>query len=101
NAELVVPTFASVLGGDLKPNTTMIVPSAEGLTAVYWDTDVVPSRVVFRALPPEVSEQERDFARAELQQIAPTSRAIVLPAPPAVVNSWSEREIVFQADGVA
>lgn len=97
-AELVVPSFAGVLGAP-QPNTTAIVPSPEGLTAVYWDDQPVPARVVFHALPPEADEDTVAQARARLLAAAPRNEALVLTAAPSVESAGSEREMVFRADG--
>src|SRR4051812_6492829 len=37
-AELVLPIFASVLGANVEPATTILLASPEGLTAVHWDS---------------------------------------------------------------
>ncbi|HYP17634.1 MAG TPA: hypothetical protein VEQ65_10520, partial [Opitutus sp.] len=97
-AELVVPAFAGVLGAP-QPNTTAIVPSPEGLTAVYWDDQPVPARVVFHALPPEADEDTVAQARARLLAAAPRNEALVLTAAPSVESAGSEREMAFRADG--
>src|SRR5687768_5427343 len=36
NAELVMPSFAALFGADVKSDTTLLVPSQDGLTAIYW-----------------------------------------------------------------
>src|SRR5471030_2781090 len=42
-AELVAPAFAAFLGVEHEPATTLLFPSAEGLTAVYWESGPVPA----------------------------------------------------------
>lgn len=100
NVELVLPTFAALLGGEVKAPATLIYPSAEGLTAVYWEHGVVPSRVVSRAIVAEddALENERARVRDELLKAAPANRQIVLSAPPTVEAGRNEREYAFRAE---
>lgn len=98
NAELVIPSFASLLGGEVKPGTTLLVPSAEGLTALYWQDGVVPARIVFRAAGAEATEADLVLARDELLRQAPNNRTIVLAAGPAPEPSLNEREFAFRAE---
>lgn len=99
NAELVLPAFAALLGGDIRPGTTLVVPSADGVTGLYWDADPVPARVVFRPVPADAPEADRAATVAALREAVPTNRHIVLAAAPAAEASTSEREIVFRAEG--
>ena len=99
NAELVMPAFATLLGGEVKPGTTLVVPSNEGLTAMYWDDGPVPGRVVFRPLLPEATDADRTAARDELLQTAPAGRQLVLAAPPTVDASRNDHEFAFRAEG--
>jgi hypothetical protein len=98
HSELVVPSFAALLGGAEPLKRTLIVPSAEGLTAVYWDGGTVPARVVFRALEPSADDAERQRAVDELTAIAPQNRTIILSSAPVVDESSSDREYVFRTD---
>lgn len=100
-AELVLPAFASLLGGDVKTDTTVIVPSDEGLTALVWDNGSVPAKVVFRPLPAEASDEERARARDELLGATPRNRSIVLTAAPAIEATRREREFAFRAEAFA
>lgn len=101
DAELVLPAFAALLGGDVKPETTLVVPSADGLTAVYFDGGPVPARVSFRPLSAEATDEERARARADLLAQAPGHRPIVLAAAPAVMAAHNEREFAFRAEAFA
>lgn len=100
-AELVIPAFAALLGGDVKPETTLIVPSATGMTALHFDSGPIPSKVVTLPLAPEATDAERERARAELLGAVPANRAIVLAAPPVAVATRNDREISFLAEGFA
>lgn len=97
-AELVLPAFAALLGGEVQPDTTLVAPSADGLTAIYWDGGPVPVRVAFRPVLPESTDAERAKAREELLRTAPASRHIVLAAEPAPAVSRNEREYAFRAE---
>ncbi|HYD85749.1 MAG TPA: hypothetical protein VEA63_16895, partial [Opitutus sp.] len=98
NAELVIPAFASLLGGDVQSDTTVIVPSEEGLTAIVWENGPVPAKVVFRPLAADASDEDRARARDELLGATPRNRSIVLTASPNVETSRREREIAFRAE---
>jgi len=82
-AALVLPVFAALLGSEVKPATTMLVPSAEGLTAIHWDSGAVPAAVHFRPLPPEATDADRTRVRDELLRLFAGSRQVIeLKAPP-------------------
>jgi hypothetical protein len=93
--EHVVPTFAAVLGIPAEPATTLILASAEGLTAAHWDRGPVPASVHYQPLPPDAPEEERAAARARLLRAAGESaRVIDVGAPPLPVGA-GERELAF------
>ncbi|ACB74892.1 hypothetical protein [Opitutus terrae] len=98
NAELVIPAFAALLGGTVQPGTAVVIPSAEGLTALYWEQGPVPVRVAFRPVDPQAPEAELVLARGELLREAFDSRAVVLAAAPEPESSLNEREFVFRAE---
>lgn len=98
-AALVLPTFAAMLGLAVKPATTLLLPSAEGLTAVYWDSGAVPAAVHFRALPPEATDADRTRVRDELLRLFPGSRQVIELTGPPVVESGGRGgdEFVFRS----
>lgn len=96
--ELVIPAFAALLGGDVKPRTTLLVPSQEGLTALYWETGSVPVRMLFRPVSADATAAEITAARDDLLRQEPTNRTIVLAAAPLPESSPNEREYVFRAE---
>lgn len=100
-AALVLPTFAALLGLEAKPTTTVLVPSAEGLTAIHWDNGLVPAAVHFRPLPPEPTEADRARVRDELLRLVGGSRQVIeLAAPPtAEAAARGGDEFVFHAAG--
>lgn len=98
HAELVLPAFAATLGGEVAPATAVLIPSPEGLTAVCWDTGLVPAQVLFKSLPADAAVEERGRVRDELlREIGGTLHVIDLAAPLAVESSRTEREFVFRA----
>ncbi|HYD83362.1 MAG TPA: hypothetical protein VEA63_04905, partial [Opitutus sp.] len=97
-AELVLPAFATLLGGDVQAHTTLIVPSPEGVTAIYWDDQPVPARVTYRPVPPDSAETEAAKVREELLAVMPRNHAYVLKAAPVADSSGSDSEIVFRSD---
>jgi hypothetical protein len=98
SAELVMPSFAALFGGDVKADTTLIVASSEGLTAIYWDQSPVPAKLVFHPMPGEATEADWDRAREQLTASAPNNRQIVLGSPPIVASSPTDRDLIFKSD---
>lgn len=98
NAELVAPASAALFGGTVEPATTLVLSSPEGLTAVHWETAAVPSRVVFRPLDPDATDEQRAAARDELLRTLGGSKTVVdLLVPPAVDPARSDHEMVFHS----
>ena len=97
-AELVMPSFAALLGGDNRTNSTVVIPSEEGLTALYFEQSPVPSRIVFRAIQPDASEADRTRAQEQLANAVAGNRAIVLKQAPVVAPSASDRDLAFRAE---
>jgi hypothetical protein len=97
-AELVLPSFAALMAGDVRGDATLIYPSAEGLTAIYWDQSPVPAKIVFTPMLPTASEDDWTRARSQLIGVAPNNRDIVLNGPPMLSESANDRDLVFRAD---
>lgn len=97
-AELVLPSFAAVLGAVVEPATTLILASPDGLTAVHWDAGPVPAQVLCRPLAPEATEDDRARVRDELIRSLGGSKSVIdLAAPPAADPALTDREIVFRS----
>lgn len=97
-AELVLPTFAAVLGAKVEPATTVILAAPEGLTAVHWDTGPVPAKVLSLPLAPEATDEDRARTREELIRAIGGSKTVIdLVAPPAAEPSLHDRELVFRS----
>ena len=97
-AERVMPAFATVLGYAAKPATTVVLSSAEGLTAVHWDRGAVPAAVLHEALPPDADEAARAAARARLVRAAGEAVKVVdLVSPTSASPGGRDRELIFEA----
>lgn len=97
-AELVLPTFATVLGATVEPATTIILTAPEGLTAVHWDTGPVPAQVLCHPLTPEATDDDRTRAREELIRTLGGSKTVLdLAVPPAADPALHDRELVFRS----
>jgi hypothetical protein len=76
-----------------------VLAAPEGLTAVHWDSAACPTQVVFRALPPEATDEERARIREDLLRGLGGSKTIVdLPTPPVAEPMDSDELLVFRAD---
>ena len=97
-AELVLPAFAALLGAGVAPATTVVLNSAEGLTAMHWDHSAVPARVLCRPLAPDATEEQRAQVRDELIRAAGESKKIIdLESPVAAEAADDDREVAFRA----
>ena len=96
-AELIIPTFAAMLHAHAEPATTALLASPEGLTAVHWGGGPVPSRIVFRPLAAEATEEERVATRDALLRSFESKHVIDLAEPPVASASDGDGEITFRA----
>ena len=98
DAELVMPAFATVFGAEVSPATTIILSSAEGLTAVHWDAPPVPAKVLFQPVAAEATDEDRAKARDELLRGFDGSRKVIDVTSPLVADAaQSDRELVFRS----
>lgn len=97
-AELVLPSFAAALGAEVAPGTTVLLASADALTAVQWDKSPVPVRVVTEPLAAELADDDRARARSRLLDSLPgTARATEVAAPLAADPAGRDGALVFRA----
>lgn len=96
-AELVLPAFAAVLGAKPDPATTVVLHHADGLTAVHWAAGPVPTRVVHRPLPGEVTDEARSAAREALLRGFESKAVIDVTEPPSAASGDGDGEFVFLA----
>jgi len=99
-AELVVPTFAVLLGAEVEPATTLVLTQPDSLTVVHWAGGSVPSGVWVHPFSPEASEEERAQARQSLLRGVESRKVIDLTEPPAPQPRRNDREIVFASGDV-
>jgi hypothetical protein len=96
-AELVIPSFAALLHAPAAPGTTAILTSPEGLTAIHWGSGPVASRIVFRPLAGEATDEERVATREALLRTFESKIIVDLPAAPTAHASDGDGEITFKA----
>jgi hypothetical protein len=95
---LVAPAFAAFLAVPHEPATTLVFPSAEGLTAIHWQDGAVPTRVVCIPVPAEADEAARTRLHEDLLRAAGASRKVIdVPAAPTPATSPDERTYAFTA----
>jgi hypothetical protein len=100
-AEHVLPSFAALLGAEVAPATTLILSSADGLTALHWGTGPVPSAVLHQPLLPEATPEDRAAVRAALIRAAgETKKVIDIETAPEAQPASTDRSLVFSAGGV-
>lgn len=64
DADLVIPSFVSVLGLKPETGTTVLVDGGTWMTGVHWgEPGAVPSRVLTESLPAEASGEDRASLR--------------------------------------
>jgi len=97
-AVLVVPAFAALLGHRPQPATAIVLPTADGLTMVYWSEGAVPSLVRHVSLPPEADDAARAQAREQLLKASGGCREVIdLTETPAIEVSRDEKHFDFRA----
>ena len=99
DAEVVMPAFAAVVAGKGGRGMTVLLTSAEGLTAVHWVADdPVPSTVITRVVPAEATDDVRAELRGELLREIGGSLAVQdIEAAPAWDAEAGDGELAFKA----
>lgn len=97
-AEVVLPSFAAVLGAAVGPATTILLTSGDGITAVHWENGAIPAKVRFAPVAPEASDAEREQVREQvLRSLGGSKTVIDLAAPLAADPSESDGELIFRS----
>ncbi len=95
-ADWVLPAFAALLGAEVGPATTVVLATADGLTAIHWEQGPVPAVVLTRPIPPGASDEVRAALRGDLLRAVGESRTVLdLPSPPVPQPARTDREVVF------
>jgi hypothetical protein len=101
-ADYVLPAFASVLGCELPPGSTVVLGSPEGFTAVRWDKGPVPAVVVYQPVPAAAPEADRAAARLRIIAAAGgTGQVFDADAAPAARAGAGDRDLAFGSEGLA
>lgn len=102
DADLVLPTFAALLGAPLAPGTTLILTHAESLTALHAAPEG-PAQIFTTPLPPAsedaaVNEAALAAAKAELiRTVGGSTTVIDLATLPVAQAAASDGEYTFVA----
>lgn len=98
-AELVLPTFAALLGlTGREPATTLLLASADGVTAVHWAEGPVPAQVLHRPLDPDPTPEQRAALGEKLvQELGGSRRVLTVDVAPVADAAESDGELAFRA----
>lgn len=98
DADLVIPAFVSCIGLAASAAETVILPSADGFTAVHWpEPGSVPGKVLTASVSDEADEAERERVKlALIKQVGGSRTLIELTAPPEQVASEDDDQFAFQ-----
>lgn len=100
-AEIVLPTFAALLGAEVAPATTILLGAADAITALHWGDAGWPAKVEVVPLPPEATDEDRARARdALLRGLGGSKQVVELASPPVADAAASDHEVVFRAEGL-
>lgn len=99
DAEMVLPTFASLLTTEVKPSTTLLLTQEESLTAVHWsDSSATPAAVLARSWETDAPEAKKLRIRDEvLRALGGTKTTIDLVAQPTLETDGSVRDFAFHS----
>jgi hypothetical protein len=97
-AHLVIPSFVAMLGGEVKPSTTLLLSVADDLTLLHWRDGKVPEKFSTHTFIPETPEEEREKVRHEMLRAAGESQKVItLSAAPVPEASEDEDKLVFRS----
>ncbi|HWZ93610.1 MAG TPA: hypothetical protein VNW30_00275 [Opitutaceae bacterium] len=97
-ADLVIPTFVALLGGEVKSATTLLLSKADDLTLLHWADGKVPEKILTYTVAPDMPEEERAIVRDEMIRYAGEClNAINLSATPVPEPVDDEEKFVFRS----
>jgi hypothetical protein len=97
-ADLVTPSFVVLLGGEVKPATTLLLSTGDDLTLLHWSDGKVPEKISTHTFAPDAPEEERVKVRDEMLRSAGESRKVIaLSAAPVPEPPEDEDKFVFRS----
>jgi hypothetical protein len=97
-ADLVVPSFVALLGGEVKPATTLLLTVADDLTLLHWRDGKVPEKILTHSFAPDAPEEERTKVRDEMRRSVGESLKIIdLAAAPVAEPLEDEDKFIFRS----
>jgi hypothetical protein len=97
-ADLVVPSFVALLGGEVKPFTTLLLSTADEITLLHWRDGKLPEKISTHTFAPDTPEEERVKVRDEMRRAAAESlKHIDLSATPVPEPTEDEDKFVFRS----
>ncbi len=99
DAEAVLPTFAALLAAPMPRAGTMLLTTADGITALYWEnTAHVPTQVIYRSIPTGANEDELNQIRIALhRELGGTREEIELKDAPILDADAADHDFVFRS----
>jgi hypothetical protein len=97
-ADLVIPSFVALLGGEVKPATALLLSLGDDLTLLHWSDGKLPEKISTHTFAPDTPEDERAKVRDEMLRSAGESRKVIaLSAAPVPEPLEDENILVFRA----
>jgi len=97
-ADLVIPSFVALLGGEVKTATVLLLSTGDDLTLLHWSSGKMPEKISTHTFAPDTPEEERTKVRDEMLRSAGESRKVItLSAAPMPEPSEDEDTFVFRA----
>jgi hypothetical protein len=97
-ADLVIPSFVALIGGEVKPATALLLSAGDDLTLLHWSDGKLPEKISTHMFAPDTPEEERAKVRDEMLRSAGESRKVIsLSAAPVPEPSEDEDTLVFRA----
>ncbi len=102
DAEVVLPTFVTLLNAQVQPSTTFVLTTDTTVTAISWgESGDVPAAVIARPFPPEATDADRAAVREELLRNFDSTRAIDLAGVPTLESETTDGEYLFTCGSVS
>ncbi|HXC02770.1 MAG TPA: hypothetical protein VNU49_08985 [Opitutaceae bacterium] len=97
-ADLVIPSFVALLGGEVKPATALLLATGDDLTLLHWTDGKMPQKISTHTFAPDTPEEERVKVRDEMLRSAGESRKVIaLSAAPVAEPPEDEDKFVFRS----